>query len=369
MRILRVAQKCYPDVTGGGAYHVHAMSRDQAAMGHDVTILTVRRGGRPRREQRDGYTVIRRRATATALGNELSVGLARELWNAGEYDVVHAHSHLYFATNLAALHRRFDDSPLAMTNHGLRSQTAPGRAFEWYLRTVGRRTLDAADVVFTYTDAERTALRDLGVATEVAVVPNGIDVDRFAPAGPEHPAPADGPSVLFVGRLVDGKRPGNVVDALARVAADHPAVTLYLAGDGPLRSSLERRVTAAGLTEHVRFLGHVDYEAIPRLYRAADLFVLPSETEGVPRTVLEALATGTPVVTTDLAQLAELTDRGGIAVPFGDVGALPDAIDALLADPERRERLGAAGRQYVAEHHDWSETVRRTTERLAALAA
>jgi len=369
MRILRVAQKCYPDVTGGGAYHVHALSRDQAARGHDVTVLTVRRGDRPRRETRDGYTVLRRRATASLLGNELSVGLARELWDAEDYDVVHAHSHLYVATNLAALCRRFDDTPLAITNHGLRSQSAPGWAFEWYLKSVGRRTLDAADVVFTYTDAERSALRDLGVETDVAVVPNGIDVERFSPEGDATDELGEGPVILFVGRLVDGKRPGDAFDGFARLASKVPDSRLVFAGKGPLKDDLERRARRAGIPERVQFLGHVDYEAMPPLYRSADLFVLPSETEGVPRTVLEALATETPVLTSDLPQLAALVDRGGRTVPVGDLSALADALEGLLVDSQRRQTLGANGRAFVRDNHDWPDTVEQTTARLQALLA
>lgn len=70
MRILRVAQKVYPDVTGGGPYHVHAMSRDQAAMGHDVTVVTG--GNRPRREERDGYTVVRCPSRASVVGIDIA---------------------------------------------------------------------------------------------------------------------------------------------------------------------------------------------------------------------------------------------------------------------------------------------------------
>jgi glycogen synthase len=84
----------YPDVTGGGAYHVHAMSRDQAAMGHDVTVLTVRHDSElPHVEEREGYTVVRFDPTVTLLGNDISPGVAQYL-AAADPDVVHAHSHL-----------------------------------------------------------------------------------------------------------------------------------------------------------------------------------------------------------------------------------------------------------------------------------
>jgi len=115
MRILRVAQKTYPDVKGGAPYHVHAMSRDQAAMGHDVTVLTVRHDpGLPHVEEREGYTVVRYDPMGSPLGNDISPGVAQYLRTADAFDVIHAHSHLYFSTNLAALKRRAGGPPLAI---------------------------------------------------------------------------------------------------------------------------------------------------------------------------------------------------------------------------------------------------------------
>jgi len=144
VQILRVAQKLYPSVTGGGAYHVHALSRDQAAMGHDVTVLTVVQDGEsPGVDERDGYSIVRCDAPVTLLGNTISPAVASHLRTIDGYDVVHAHSHLYFSTNLAALARVLDDTPLAITNHGLYSQSAPKWLFDAYLRTAGRLTFDA----------------------------------------------------------------------------------------------------------------------------------------------------------------------------------------------------------------------------------
>jgi glycosyltransferase involved in cell wall biosynthesis len=369
MRILRVAQKIYPEVKGGGPYHVHAVSRDQAAMGHDVTVLTVRRrADAPDQEERNGYTVICQDPTTSLLGNEISVGLARKLWSAEDFDVVHAHSHLYFATNVAALRRRFGETPLAMTNHGLYSQSAPQWLFDWYLKTLGRWTFNRADVVFTYTESERDVLRERGVRTGIEVVRNGIDIDRFAPDGPASDAiDGDGPTVLFVGRLVDGKRPQDAVRAVERLAAEYPSITLLVVGDGPLRDDLESRVAAAGLEENVRFLGHIAYDAMPPLYRSADVLVLPSESEGFPRTVMESLATGTPVVTSDLNQLQAITSVAGASVPVGDVDGFAAAIEEVLA--EGGAGRGERGRELVRENHAWERTVRETTAALADLVA
>ncbi|WP_254822889.1 glycosyltransferase family 4 protein [Haloglomus halophilum] len=362
MRILRVAQKVYPDVTGGGPYHVHAMSRDQAAMGHDVTVLTV--GGGGGEEERDGYRVVRRPATVSALGNDISVGVARYLHRyADEYDVLHAHSHLYFSTNLAAVARLLGGPPLAITNHGLYSQTAPERVFDAYLRTAGRWTFDRGDVVFCYTEEDRERLRGFGVSTPIEVISNGIDTSRFTPEGdPSERVPGGGPVVLFVGRLVEGKRPGGAVAALDRLRETHPDARLVVCGEGPLREELDAAVAERDLEDAVTFLGHVSYDEMPAVYRAVDALVLPSRAEGLPRTVLEALASGVPAVVSDLEQVAPVVEGVGRAVPVGDIEGFAAALRAVLAGTDREPRTA------VVDDHDWASTVERTTAALEHIA-
>jgi glycosyltransferase involved in cell wall biosynthesis len=361
MRILRVAQRTYPAVTGGGAYHVHAMSRDQAAMGHDVTVLTV---GERSSESRDRYEVVRRPATAELLGNEISAGVARYLHrNADEFDVVHAHSHLYFSTNLAAFARRLGGPPLAITNHGLYSQTAPEAVFDAYLRTLGRWTFDQSDVVFCYTEEDRERLREVGISSPVEVVPNGIDTSRFTPEGPVSERLPDGsPIVLFVGRLVEGKCPEDAVGALDRLRETHPDMRLVICGEGPLRGDVEQAVADRGLDEAVTFLGHVPYDEMPAVYRGADALVLPSRAEGLPRTVLESLASGAPVVVSDLQQVAPMVEGVGQTVPVGDVEGFAGALESVLGGTKGEPR------EAVVDEHDWSSTVEQTTAALEHIA-
>jgi len=367
MRILRVAPWIYPDTKGGGDYHVHAMSRDQAAMGHDVTVLTTRSDpSLPRVEETHGYTVYRVPPGVKLLGNEISPGVARFLWrvDADDYDVIHAHSHYYFSTNLAALVRRLGDVPLAITNHGLYSQNAPERIFELYLRTLGRWTFDQADVVFCYTEVDKERVHDLGVTSPIEVVPNGIDTERFTPEGPESELiDANGPVALFVGRLVDGKRPWLAVEAFAELLEEHPDAGLYFCGDGPLRETLDTQVDELGISESVTFLGHVPYDEMPKVYRSADVLVLPSRAEGVPRTVLEATASGLRVVIGDLEQVSSALGPRDQIVKTADAASFAAALIEVIESDEviHNEAGEEAGGQC------WSETVKRTTAALMSI--
>lgn len=371
MRILRVAQDIFPDVVGGAPYHIHALSRDQAARGHEVTVLTVSdEVEEPTTERRDGYTVRRTPPKIDIFGNQLFASTFGQLRDREEYDVVHAHSHLFYSTNVAAIHSRFDETPMAVTCHGLNSQRVPEWVSKTHLRTVGKWTYNAADTVFCYTHSERERLRTLGVTSPIDVVKNGIDTDRFSPDGPAATqiADTDGPSLLFVGRLVEGKCPHDVLAAFEEVTERMPGATLFYCGDGPLRSDLESSAAETGLGDGIVFLDHVPYEAMPSVYRAADLLVLASRAEGLPRTVLEALACGTPVASTDLEQLVPIVEDAGATVPVGDVSALADAITDILERPRRGRALGARGRELVTEEYDWRDTVGETTATLATLA-
>ena len=342
---------------GGAPYHTYALSRDQAAMGHDVTVLTVRQDPElPNIEEREGYTIVRYDPVASPLGNDLSPGLAQYLYSADDFDLIHAHSHLYFATSLAALKRCCGDIPLAITNHGLYSQSAPEHVFRWYLRSVGRWTFNQADVVFCYTETDRKRVRELGVSSRIEVVPNGIDTERFSPDGPESKmVEASGPVVLFVGRFTEGKRPWLAIEAFAEVLEEYPDAGLYLCGDGPLREELEKQVRELGIGESVTFLGHVPYDEMPKAYRSGDVLVLPSRAEGVPRTVIEALSVGVPVVSSDLPQVRAAFEDA-LTYFHGDVGnAVIDALDGGV-----EVELG--------ERFRWERTMKDTTAALKLIA-
>ncbi|MEF8853295.1 MAG: glycosyltransferase family 4 protein [Haloarculaceae archaeon] len=369
MRILRVAQKVYPTHIGGGAYHVHALSRDQAEMGHDVTVLTFRDNpDQPAGEMRDGYRVVRVRSLVELIGNALGPGIYRCLAEHADHDVVHAHSHLYFSTNVAALRQLVEDRPLAITNHGLYSQSAPQRVFDPYLKTLGRWTLNCSELVFCYTEIDEQRLRKIGVDTEIAVVANGINPERFCPDGPVHASmPTGVPVALVAGRLVEGKNPDDALTAVEQVRERGVPIRLVFCGDGPARADLEARVKGTDREPWVTFLGHVPYDEMPHVYRGADLLVQPSRAEGFPRTVLEAFASEVPAVTSALPQLRPVVETAGRTAPLGDVTAIADRIHDLLDNPELRARLGRSGRELVTDRFRWSETVRETTDRLEAL--
>ncbi|MFN8543167.1 MAG: glycosyltransferase [Candidatus Binatia bacterium] len=203
-------------------------------------------------------------------------------------------------------------------------------------------------------------------AARILFIPNGVDVERFS----EQVAPAARarPYVLAVGRLDRQKGFDLLVEAMARLGAAGGAPDLLLAGDGPGRSALEAQVARLALGERVHFAGAVGADEVAALYRAALLVAAPSRWEGLPLVCLEALACGAPIVAANVDGMSDVVvhDETGVLVPPEDVDALAAAITALLADPTRRARLAAAGRDRVRRQFTWAVVARRYLEVLEA---
>ena len=184
------------------------------------------------------------------------------------------------------------------------------------------------------------------------VITNGIEVDAVSGgtrwAGrTQLGVPEDVPLVLALARL----DPVKGLDTLVRAAVDVPDAIFVLAGDGPERATLTDQIAAAGLTDRVRLPGHI--ADTPNLLAACDLLVLPSRSEGLPLSLLEAMAAGVPIVATDIPGIAAVIDSGrtGMLVPVDDAEALAATISAALADSEMRHRLADAARIEVREHY------------------
>jgi glycosyltransferase involved in cell wall biosynthesis len=163
-----------------------------------------------------------------------------------------------------------------------------------------------------------------------------------------------GSRLLFTGRLSEMKGIPILLSAIATLKDSWPELIVDLAGDGPDRGVIEAEIQRLGIAEHVRILGYQSSEQVRELLRHADVFVLPSFAEGVPVVLMEAMASGVPVIATRIAGIPELVEDGvsGLLTAPGDSAALVAAIDRLLSDGALRERLARAGRAVIEGEFD-----------------
>ena len=221
--------------------------------------------------------------------------------------------------------------------------------------------LRRSSLITTVSRAVAEELSEYGVTPEsIAIIGNGVDHEVF------HPAPGEAksePYVLKVARLAHRKGLFDVVRCAARLTERHPEIRFVLVGGGPLESRLRALVSELGLCGKVDFLGQLDYQspALVRLYQECSVYMQASHYEGLPGTLLDAMACGRPVVATAIGGHLDAISPGenGVLVPPGDPEALAVAVGDMLEDRGMRERLGRAARRTVEEGYTWDLVTER----------
>lgn len=281
------------------------------------------------------------------------------LWGlvqSGDFDVMLVYGYAYLGFWIAILAARKAGVPLILSTDAI--SISPRDGHQWKVpikRFLLPRIFELADVVLAPSSGTVKFLRSLGIPEEhIVLTPYTVDNDRFAKAAARVDRravretwgiPPDVPVVLFCGKFVPWKRPQDVLRAFSR--ADIPHAWLVFAGEGSLRPSLEAEAKYLGV-ERVHFLGFVNQSALPKVYIASDVLVLPSEYEPFGLVVNEAMVCGLPVVVSDRVGAGRdlvIPEETGFIYPVRDVEALAEILRRLLTGPELRHRMGKAARK------------------------
>jgi glycosyltransferase involved in cell wall biosynthesis len=278
-----------------------------------------------------------------------AVACIRRLLQERRVDVLHAHG--YKADIYGYIAARGTKIATVSTCHNWVGGTLALSIFN----NLDRLVLQRLDAVVAVSEPIAGALRKCGVAPQkLRHISNGIDIHRFATAQPalrQEFAPHSGPLVGFVGRLSPEKGTHTLLHAAAVVLRGRPEAIFVLVGNGPERESLEQKAADLGISKSIRFLGQRN--DMPDIYASLDILILPSLTEGLPLTILEALAAGRAVIATSVGAVPKVVahEKTGLLVPPGDVEALAAAIMRLLDDSFLGKRLGRLGHDTVAGHY------------------
>jgi glycosyltransferase involved in cell wall biosynthesis len=358
-----------PHLGGGVERVVDEVCRLLARQGHALRVFTFDTDGAPPYEVLDGVHVHRAPAIQltrlTRMQASLSPGLLPLAWRIARSDppdVIHAHN-LFFSSTLAAVFlRRVLKRPLVTTLHlgsVRRLGGVSGLLASSYERTLGRTIVRSSDRLIAVSNAvARHALR-LGARPEaVRVISNGVDIARFLPSDGQRSGAF---RIACVGRLIFNKGPQYLIEAAPEVLLARPEAEFVFVGDGPLRPHLEKRARQLGVSHRTTFLG--TRPDVASILRTCQVLVRPSLLEGMPLTVLEAMACGLPVVATPVSGTAELVRQGksGLLVPPADPASLSRAILLLMGDEPLRESQGRTGRRLVELGHSWDAVAARTS--------
>lgn len=382
---------------GGMQDHTRELARGLAGRGHDVQVITARHPDGAAEEPIDGATWHYVPAESThpslprrhPLWHPLSYATFARLHEARPFDVVHSESSSAIGLIEQGVHRRV---PMVAKLHG--NVLSLLRASARRARQGGRAALVGEAKVAVWTAGLQLShghlwrLRPLEWMVpsreELAqtrrslrldpsrghVVPNGIDPSVFRPRdraevraelglGPE-------PLIVCVGRLERDKGSHHAIDALHALTDQVPDLRLLLVGEGPEGDALARRAADLGVADRVCLAGAQGRDVVAATMAAADVYLFPTErAEAAPLVLPQAMATGVPVIASQIGGITEVVERGqesALLVPPADHGALVGALARLLGDETLRERVGRAGRERVLAEYTLERMIDRTLD-------
>jgi glycosyltransferase involved in cell wall biosynthesis len=352
MRVLHI-NKFYPPVVGGIERAVGIMAQGQKAQGFRVEVLTSQRFGFHQTDSDNGIPVTRAASVGTYLSMPLSPGFPHYLAQKSRgKDILHFH----FPFPLADIsylwqyaRSRASTQTVVISWH---SDIVRQKYLLWLYRPFLQHFLSLSNLILVSSERLRTTSPFLfPFQDKVRVLPYGLNLmdPFFAAKGSNGKKNSGLPIILFVGRLVPYKGVQYLIEAMKSVQG-----TLWVVGDGPLRSSLQHQAMRLGIAQRVKFWGYLPDEQLSKLYRQCDVFVLPSinRSEAFGIVQLEAMAFGKPVVNTELstgATQVSLHGETGLSVLPRDSLALADAINLLIFDLSLRHRYSENGKQRIRE--------------------
>lgn len=356
---MRILTLCYefPPVGGGGGRVVLGLARMLVQLGHEVDVVTMGFRGLPRFERIDGVNVYRvpslRKRVAECSVFEAATYLIsalptlRRLVRTRRYDI--NHTHFIFPVGLLAwLINRLTGLPYVITAHG---SDVPGynphrlRTAHRLLQPLWRMVLSRTACLVAPSEVLKALILAKHPKTRVVVIPNGFDKDRFRTDKPR------AKRVLLVTRMLERKGVQYLLEALQGLSVD--GYEVQIVGEGPYLPALRRIAETARV--RVAFLGWLDNGSneLRELYETSRIFVLPSEAENFPVCLLEAMAAGLAIITTQGTGCAEVVGNAALLVPVKDAPALSAALGGLIQSEERATKLGQAARRRLEEQFVW----------------
>lgn len=354
IRVPMIIQSYYP-VIGGAERQLAALAPLLQARGIEISILTRRYPGLPANEIINGIPVYRLPIPGTKPFAALSFILtALFLLRKLNPDLIHAHE-LLSPTTVAMLGKFLWGTPTIATvlgggDRGDISKVQRGKFGKIRAYQISQQ-VDAFIVLSREIERE---LADIGVPPKHRhFIPNGVDASYYCPLSPDQKRALrmslgfpDGPIIVYTGRFETEKRVNNLLQVWPKIKAYFPNATLVLVGAGSQMQSLKEQAQ-----EGVLFPGRVD-NVLPYL-QAADVFVLPSAREGLSNSLIEAMATGLPVIVTRVGGAPDIIEEGvnGFLIKPDDLESLNSTLRIVLESPDTRDKVGQAARRKVEEQY------------------
>ena len=386
MKIIQVC-KTFPPSIGGLQNHVYNLSHELSLRGHQVTVLTsdiknigflkIDRADRPYEKITDNFEVYRFKAYPPEIPYASAYGiippLIRKLIKSNP-DVINTHSHALIHTDITSVLSRIKKIPVVLTIHtsgdiAARSYTTP--LLKLYNNTVGKFSLKAANMIIATSPQMAEYYSRFANQEKICIIPNGIKFERFLNMPSAHlfkkDYDLDSRVVLFIGRLAPVKGIQYLLKATPQVLREAPDTSFVIVGgaygDYNFQKELEKLSHKLGVNDKVIFTGFISDDELLKAYSAANVFVLPTMREGLSIVTLEAMASGIPVVASNVGGLPFIVKDGvtGFLAEPENEGQLADSIIKLLLNEKLARKMGDNGKKIV-RNYDWRVIAEKTEE-------
>lgn len=366
MKIFIISHE-YPPIGGGGANACRFLSREYAKSGNEVTILTSSFRDLPRHETVDGAEIIRVRAfrkqeTKSTLPEMFSFLIsafvkANQLAKKRDFDICHVFFGIPSGPIGFWLKKRYAIPYVIRMGGG----DIPGaqKRYAFVYKAISmplRKIWEKADAVVANSEGLLDRARKFSESAEFKIISNGVDVEFFN-GNLNDCRECDEVRILFVSRLIEGKGIQYIIPMMQAInKKSGKKVFLDIVGDGPYRSTLEHIVQECGAEIFVTLYGQKTKKELLNFYSRADLFILPSRSEGMPNVVLEAMAMSLPIIMTPCEGSKELVTDNGIIT---SVEMFQEAILELVSDENKRKSMGVNSRKNIMKLFTWDTAARQ----------
>ena len=366
MKILHITHYFLPR-EGGEERYAYYLGQELIERGHEMWVLTSSLPGCPPVEVIDNIKVVRFRTVATILRNPITPGMLLYGRRLPGFDLIHAQNEHSFITNAAVLLKHRLHLPLVLTCSGRLVFGNPlADAIERaYTSTIGKAILKSADRVIVLSLSEEQRLKALGVNKDrTVVIPTGLNLTTWTPYALQDDSDFlskyhlnNRRVILFTGGITERKGIRYLIEAMPTVTKAHPDVICLLVGSGSYRGEAERLASELGLDSHIRFTGFVPQAELALAYKSCEVYVLPSLSEGLPATILEAFAFSKPVVATEIDGTVDYFRDVALLVPPRNSRELASELVRVLDNPALASDMGRRGRSLVESNFTWQQHV------------
>lgn len=365
MNILQIAPYFFP-YQGGQERYIYYLSKELIKRGHKITIVTSNYPETKKFEEFEGINIIRHKCLFRPLRNPISPSILMEFNRLDNFDIIHAHNEHSFSSNIAVFFKYYTKKPLIITCHGqLRFNNDINDYFESkYNRSIGRLIFNSSDRIIALSQSDKKYVSSINIdSNKINIIPNAIDFLKFSKEISSinynffvnKYKLGNKKVVLFVGSIIKRKGIEYLLKAIPDVIIQNDDVIFLFVGDGDYLEKAAHQVKDLNINENVIFTGIISDQELICAYKSSDIFVLPSISEGMPTTILEAFALSKPVISTDIPGVRDYFQNYAVLVPPHDSKALSTAIKNLLNDAYLAKDLGLKGRQFVESKFSWEK--------------